>query len=104
MARKVVDLTGKLGLGEKPQIVVGDVTLTVNDSARDVLQVLSLTQDMTPANVLKACDLLFDKDSRKALNGLDLSMGAMVKVMETAIGLIMGEDGDGGNAETPATT
>ena len=103
MARKVVDLTEKLGLAEKPAVKVGDVELVVDDSARNMLQIMKLMEEgYTPQNIIDMCDLLFDKASRKELDKLGLSFADFTAVIEAAIDLVMG-DGEG-NAETPATT
>lgn len=99
-------MTGKLGLGEKPRIIVADgVELEVNDTARDVMRVLDIVQggDMTPAKVMDACDVLFGKKGRAALDKLDLPLSGFAAVLEAAVELVMG-GGDAGNAGTPATT
>ena len=105
MAR-VIDLTGKLGLGEKPKIIVGGVELTVNDSARRLVAVLGKTMEkMEPADVLDACDTMFDEESRKELEKLDLSMSGYIMLLEAAIDLIMGGGEDSPKAQgTPDTT
>ena len=102
MARNV-DLTGKLGLGEKPTITIGDTVLMVNDSARNMLQVMKMVKDGIGYDaVADAAALVFDPKSRKALDKLDLSMSDFTEVVSTAVDLIVG--GDSGNAGTPATT
>lgn len=105
MARKVIDLTGKIGLSERPQIKVGDVMLTVNNSARNMIQVLSITgADVDPAKVFEATDLLFDAKSKKAIDKMDLSLDDYMTVLEAAMDAIMGGEDAEGEAPTPATT
>lgn len=102
MAR-TIDLTDKLGIGEKPKVIVGDLELEVNDSARNVMRVIDMVSgDMTPEKVMEACSLLFGKDGRKALEARDLPLSAFIAVLEAAVELVMG-GGDEGNAATPAT-
>lgn len=102
MARNV-DLTGKLGIGEKPTITIGDAVLTVNDSATNVLQILAKIEDgMGAKEVKEVSDMLFDKQGKKDLERLDLSFTALSEVVSTAIDLVMGRAE--GEAETQATT
>ena len=107
---KVIDLTEKLGLADKPRITIGDVELVVNDSARSMLRIMELSgngADVTrdPATLMEMCDLLFDEDSLPALRALDLSFDDYMTVLDAAITLVTGDDGtDRGNATTPATT
>ena len=104
MARNV-DLTGKLGLGEKPTITIGDTTLTVNDSAIALIRVLDIAQaNMTPAQMIEAYTILFGEDGPKTLENLNVKFADFPTIIETAVELAMGGGGDdSGNAETPAT-
>lgn len=104
MARNI-DLTGKLGMGERPTITVGDMTLTVDDSAPNIIRVMEIVGDgnMTPAAVVEAADLLFEEKSRKQLAKLGLSLGDYGTLVEAATELVMGDEGEG-EGETPATT
>lgn len=99
----VVDLTGKLGLSEKPKIKIGDVELTVNTSASSILQLMALSsKEMGAQEILQATDLLFDAKSKKTLDKLDLSLNDLTVVLETAMTLVVGETE--GEAETLDTT
>lgn len=106
MAGRTIDLTDKIGLGGKPKVVIGDVELVVNDSAPTMLQIMKLVEgEPGPAELFQACDLLFDKPSRKALDALNLSFSDFAEVVSAAVELVAGEDGENpGNAQTPATT
>ena len=105
---KVIDLTEKLGLADKPRITIGDVELVVNDSARSMLRIMELSGGDAapdPATLMEMCDLLFDEESLPALEALELSFDDYMTVLDAAITLITGDDGtDPGNATTPATT
>lgn len=104
MARKI-DLTDKLGIGEKPKVIVGDLELEVNDSARNVMRVIDMVGggEMSPSKVMDACELLFGKSGCKALEARELSLSAFIAVLEAAVDLVMGGGDDEGNAGTPAT-
>lgn len=103
--QRTVDLTGKLGIGEKARIVVAEgVELEVDDSAPTVLRVLDLIKDGTDlAAAMEACRLFFGKRGMSQLESLKVPPAGYVKVLEAAVELVMG-GGDEGNAETPATT
>lgn len=98
-----VDLTGKLGLAEKPKIKIGDVELVINNSASSILQIMaSLGGDtVDPKNIVEALDLLFEPKSKKALDKMSLSFEDLTLVINTAVELIVGEVGE---AETLGTT
>lgn len=110
MARpgRSVDLTERLGLAERPTITVGDVTLTVDNSAMTVIRVFELVGDGREAGVreiAQACELLFDEGSREALEGLRLDMADYAQVVRAAMELAVGGGEDGPKAATtPATT
>lgn len=100
-----VNLTDKLGLGEKPTIIIGDVVLTVDDSADVMLRVFELIgagDGVSVENIMRVSELLFDGPSRKALKKLSLSFVDYTKVVEAAIDLIIGSAE--GNAQTQDTT
>ena len=91
-------------MGGKPTITIRGEVLTVNDSARNVMQVMKLVREgMTVEAVLEAATLVFEPKSRKALDRLDLSFHDFAEVVNTAVNLILGDDQEG-EAETPATT
>lgn len=102
-----IDLTEKLGYAEKPTIIIGKDTLTVNNSATNMLKIMELIgnnpENASAAMVGKAADLLFTKESRKTLDKLELSFEDFATVINAAMELVAGGDGEG-EAETPATT
>lgn len=101
---KRIDLTGKLGIGEKPRIVVAEgVELEVDDSAPTVLRVIELVGDGTDlASAIEACRLFFGKKGMSALESLKMPPMGYAELLNAAVELVMG--GGSGNAETPATT
>lgn len=104
MAR-MIDLTEKLGLAEKPTIkITDDVTLTVDDSARTIMRVMVLLDNSGAKEIEEACDLLFNANSKAALDALfSLGFDNYMLVVQTAVDMVV--DGvDEGNAQTPATT
>lgn len=105
MAR-TIDLTGKLGIGERPRVTVAEgVELEVDDSARTIVQVIGMMQGHAePGRALEACALLFGEDGAERLDALGLPISGLVTLLEAAIDLVMGGGEDQGNGETPATT
>ena len=106
MAR-TIDLTGKLGLGEHPRIIVAEgVELTVDDSAPTIIQVIGAVHgEMTNERMLKAFDLLFGEDERARLDGLGMTLAGYMRIIEAALELVMGGSDDSPKAgETPDTT
>ena len=71
----VVDLRNKLGLGERPRIIVADgVELEVDNSAPTVLQVIdALRGDMTNERMLGIFDLFFGEDAHRKMDELGTS-------------------------------
>lgn len=108
MARRTIDLTGKLGLGERPQVVCELGTLEVDDSAATIMQVLALMhdgEDTTMQDAMDAARLLFGEDGYGLVKESGISFAGLSSLLTAAMQLAMGaEDGDEGNAETPATT
>lgn len=98
-----VDLTGKLGLGGKPTITIGEVVLTVNDGASNLLRVLKMVNDgMDPQAMFDAVELLFDEESREELKSMELSFDDFSTVVATAVDLVLG--GGSPKEGTQATT
>ena len=104
MADKVIDLTGKLGMAGETRVRVGKVTLTVNDSAPNILQVMALMgEDATPELITRMGHLLFVEGD--AYNELlsTLSLDGMQTLVRAAVEAVTGGEGEG-EAGTPATT
>lgn len=99
---KNVNLTDKLGLDGRPTITIGDLTLSVDNSARTVLQVAELTSAGLDATSFdKIATLIFGKEDKKALDKLELSFTDYSTVIDAAADLIMGAEGE---VETLDTT
>ena len=105
MAR-TVNLTEKLGLEEKPQIVIGDTTITVDNRAESVLRIFEIMQSRGDSvqGLIEALDILIDKSSAKDLKKLDLSFADYQIIAETAIDLAIGGDDTQGEEQTRDTT
>ena len=105
MARNV-DLTGKLGMGGKPTITIGDAVIEVNNGASDVLRMMELIGDsgeLSPSAMAKTAELLLGKGGVKALDGMGLSFDDFSTVLTTAMELVTGS-AEGEAEATPATT
>ena len=102
MAR-VIDLTGKLGIGERPAIIIDGERYEVNDSAKSMLQLLSIIGDgdVRPSDTLKVYELLFDAKTRRRIDALNLPFEGFVALIKAAVDIIGGDSE--GEAATPAT-
>lgn len=105
MARSV-DLTGKLGMDGKPTISIGGTVLEVQNGAREVLRIMEMVGDdgdMSPADMLKAEEILLGKEGSRELGKLALSFADYTTVLTTALELAAGS-AEGEAEATPATT
>ena len=101
---KTIDLTGKLGIGARPAIVIDGERYEVNNSAKSMLQLMSLIGDgdVRPSDVSKAYELLFDAPTRKRIDKLDLPFEGFVALIRAALELMT--VGASGEPAIPATT
>ena len=99
-----VDLTEKLGLAGRPTLKIKDVELTVNNSARNVLQLMKLVGDgdVDPTQILDAMEILFSREDLEKLDGLNLDFHDLTVVLQEAMNLVAGEVE--GEAATLGTT
>lgn len=102
---KTIDLTDKLGIGERPAIVINGERYEVDDSAKSMLQLMSIIDggEVNTSNVTRVYELLFDEKTRKRLDKLNLSFTGFMAVCKAAMELIGGGGDAEGEAETPAT-
>lgn len=105
---KVIDITEKLGMQGKPELVIGKTRVKVNNSAKAMLRALAaigdVGGDVSPGKVAEVYELLFSASDRKKLDALELSFDDFVTVVDAAMDLVTGDGGEAaGNAETPAT-
>lgn len=103
---KTVDITEKLGLEGKPELVVCGTRVHVDNTAKTMLRALALIGD-DPENVemqaiVDVYELVFSEADRKKLDKLELSLTDFTTLVTEAIGLVMG-GGPEGEAPTPAT-
>lgn len=106
MAR-IIDITDKLGLGGRPEIVINGESFPVNDSAAAVLGIMSEVGDgdFSPKVVSGIYERLFDAKTRKRIDAMKLSFADFSTLVFAALDLAVdAEEDDGGNAATPATT
>lgn len=102
----IIDLTGKLGIAERPAVVIDGVRYEVDDSAKSVLQLVALISgEVDTKNVRAAYELLFDAPTRKRLDKLNLSFADFVALINAAMTLVYDSAGGegAGEAPTPAT-
>lgn len=88
-------LTDKLKFTEKPKLTIKDVTVTINNSATTVLELMDVVQnkgELAGANAIFGL-LLNDKD-RKKIESLDLPIDDFVTVCQVMMDLALGNDPD----------
>lgn len=105
MAR-TMDITEKLGMQGRPQLVIGDVRVEVDNRAKTILQVLAVVggdaESVDAGDIEKVYGLLFDAKARKELDGLELDFDDFTTLVMSAVDLVIGGE-DEGEAGTPAT-
>lgn len=99
---KVIDITEKLNFEEKPRIKIRDVEITINNSAANMLEIMSVINKKN-SDMNKAISLLVPEDEIDKLKGLDLTYEDFTTFIESAIELVTGT-GDKGEAQTRTTT
>lgn len=103
---KVIDITDKLNFEEKPVILIQGKEITVNNEAVTVLKLMDLMGDgvnVTPKAMAEMAKLLFTEEGHEALASLGLSFDDYSKVIEEAMNLVVGDDGQG-EAESATMT
>lgn len=104
---KVIDITDKLNFDEKPKIKVKGEEFEVNNSARTILKIQSLTKNGVSAeNIDKAYELLFSEESKAEIDKLELDIKDFTIFVANAIKIASGavDNEPEGEAQTPATT
>lgn len=93
---KVVDITEKLGFEGNPVLKVRDTELEVNADAATVLQIMGIfsEEEVTPKNIVDACDLLFTEDSNKKIMEMKLNFEDYQTLVMAAVDLAVGNDED----------
>ena len=88
---KIIDITDKLSFEENPIIKIKDVELEVDATAENMLKVMGyISDDPTAEDVVKMCELIFTKKSKKDLDALKLNFNDYSNVVMAAIGVAMG--------------
>lgn len=100
MAKKI-DITDKLSFNENPVLVIGTEELEVNADAETMIRLMGVFSNNSDMEAIgKAVDLLFDPEEIKAVCGMKkggnkLSAKSLAEIVNAAIGLVMGENGQG---------
>ena len=105
MSRRI-DLTEKLSFDEHPVIVVKGKEIEINDDAMNVLKLMGLSESgiVSADSVHGMASLLFTEEGKENLDSLCLNMKDYMTVIETAMDLATGEDGDEEQAPQTAST
>lgn len=104
---KMMDITDKLSFGANPKLRIKDQELEIHADAATVLKIMELLGDGEPkANeVLKCADLLLGRENRKKLEALNLLFVDYMMVINQAMTLATGTEGDTeGSGGDPTTT
>lgn len=104
MAR-VVDITEKLSFDENPRLVIKDQEFEVNADAATVLKMMGAFKDKGEVeSVIEMYELLFGEEARNAIEGMGLPFKDLRVIIETVMGLVIGEDDAEGEPGTRTTT
>lgn len=96
------DITEKLKFEEKPQITVKDITVTINDEAETILQVIPLADSGSASDIVKILPMMLSDEDLEKVRSLGLNFNDYIVFIKEAISLITGDDQ--GEAQTRATT
>lgn len=104
MAR-VVDITERLNFDENPRLVIRGQEIEVNADASTVLRMMGAFKDKGELeSVMEMYGLLFSEEDRETIEGMGLSFKDLQVVIETAMGLVTGDDDVEGEPGTRTTT
>ena len=104
---KMMDLTDKLTFGENPRLRIKDEELEVHADTATVLKIMELLDngDPGPQEVIRCADLLLGEESRAKLETLNLPFADYMMVINQAMTLATGTDGEEeGTGGDPTTT
>lgn len=99
---KTIDITEKLNFEEKPTIKIKDTVIEVNNKAADLLKIIDKLDEPKPEDLTTICDVIFSKEDNKKIKAFNLSFVDFLKVVFTAINLVMGGN-ESGEAQTRTT-
>lgn len=100
---KIVDITEKLNFEQKPQIKIKGDTLTVNNEAVTVLEIMPLFEKEDPSSeeLLRTCRLLFSEGDFDKIKSLNLNFSDFTTLIRTALDLVTGTaEGEGATRAT----
>ena len=96
----VYSLTDKLKFDEQPKVEIKGKTLTIDNSAVNVLHLIDVVQTMGEVEGTRAIvDVLFNAKDKKIIEGLNLSMADYTKFCEICMDLAVGNDPDNKKGE-----
>lgn len=103
---KMMDITDKLTFGENPRLRIKDEELEVHADTATVLKIMELlgNGDTGPQEVIRCADLLLGEESRAKLETLNLPFTDYMMVINQAMTLATGTDGDEEGAGGDPTT
>ena len=95
---KVVNITDKLDFEANPILAIGNVEVEVNADAESVLRLMGVFSEKRDMEAISdALNIIFKKEDVEAIckiekDGKKLSAKSLMKIIEAAMDLVMGED------------
>lgn len=95
---KAVNITDKLDFESNPILVIGNVEAEVNADAESVLRLIGTFSEKRDMEAISyALNIIFKKEDVEAIckiekDGKKLSAKSLMKIIEAAMDLVMGED------------
>lgn len=91
---KVVDITEKLSFDENPKLKIKNIECEINADAPTMLKLMQLIgkgDGITPNDVVKMYELIFNENERKKIDKLKLQFKDFQTLVMTAMGLVTGD-------------
>lgn len=90
---KIIDITERLNFEEKPEIVIKDTHIKLNDSAETMLKIMGNFNNKDEAEaVIDSIGILFDKKEKEKLDKLKLNFKDYMTVVNIAMKIIRGDE------------
>lgn len=93
---KVVDITDKLSFDENPKIMIKGEQLEVNADARTMLEIMGTFAGKNETEAATdAYEKLFSEKDREKIDKMKLPFKDLMKLIQIAMDLVMGEEEQG---------
>lgn len=95
MAKRKIDITDKLDLGENPCLVIKGQELEVNADAKTMLKIINKydgVDELSVKGAMEIFQIIFPEKTRQAIDEMHFSFKDLQTVIEAAMNLIMGNE------------